>query len=321
MLWIDYDKLPVENSQVASRSNAMQENSVGHDYRIIYDSLDLSYGLLDTSRRYRTHSFFVTANNWSQLRESSSCLVCLSTQTSVDRLFWIGKQAETWTGPMSVAVFAPGEDYTIASAMITVLRGCFPGVRQRVTFHLTYPTVLPPQGMEIKGQAGKYSCTDDLEAINKDLVSKFRSESLIKTLNLSRYPQNLLRNIARQGCHNEYAFTPDVDMISNPDMSDHLNEFLGTTEIKNCRNCAFIVPVYEIHERVTENPANKTDLLELLKKGEAQQFHRRVFAQNQANSKLDDWEEKGMTDKLQVYYNELDYLQSLSTILRDCLPL
>ena len=44
-----------------------------------------------------------------------------------------------WTGPISVALFVPDVEFTIALVFIEYLRNCFPNVRNRVSFHMIYP--------------------------------------------------------------------------------------------------------------------------------------------------------------------------------------
>jgi hypothetical protein len=40
--------------------------------------------------------------------------VCLATQTSIDRAHWLLKTVETWTGPISVAIFTPDLEFDIS---------------------------------------------------------------------------------------------------------------------------------------------------------------------------------------------------------------
>ncbi len=58
--------------------------------------------------------------------------VCLATQTSVDHLRWLPLVSGSWSGPVSVAVFAPGSDLAIAYRIIGMLRRCDVHVRDRV---------------------------------------------------------------------------------------------------------------------------------------------------------------------------------------------
>ena len=102
--------------------------------------LDTSRGMWDKSRVFKTYPFFVKSSRWSNLADWN---VCLSTQASADLLFWVVEQVKTWKGPLSVAVFAPDVDYTIAILMIQYMRLCFIDVKQRVSFHMVHPDVMP----------------------------------------------------------------------------------------------------------------------------------------------------------------------------------
>ncbi|XP_042877309.1 beta-1,4-glucuronyltransferase 1-like [Penaeus japonicus] len=262
---------------------------------------DMSRGLLDKSRVFKTHPFVIPGQHWENV--TSSWKVCMSLQTSVDFLFWLSKQAEMWSGPISVAVFTPDADYTIALRMIKYLKTCNPEGMSRVSFHVAYPTKHPPRYVPIKDDVVKeYNC-DAPETVNQELIRELRSEELLQMIKNSRYPQNLLRNVAREGCPSDFAFTPDVDMIPIPHMSDDLNEFLAKSPEAQCNKCAFVVPTYEIHTAVTTNPKDKAELRQLIIKRRAQRFHIRAFAPNQANSNLAKWERTKITDKLQVLYN------------------
>ena len=48
------------------------------------------------------------------------------------------------------------------------------------------------------------------------------------------YPQNLLRNIARKSCNTEWVFLVDVDIVSIPNMSKRLSDFLKTSKAVHC---------------------------------------------------------------------------------------
>ncbi|XP_071514113.1 beta-1,4-glucuronyltransferase 1-like [Panulirus ornatus] len=275
-------------------------------------NLDPGRGVLDASRTFKTHPFISVGGQWTRLRNTWQ--VCLSSQTSADRLYWVGRQARTWTGPMSVAVFAPGADYTVALIVIRLLQGCFVGVRDRVSFHISYPRVLPPKRLPINEEMlFEFQC-DHLEYINKELVKKMRPEKLKKKIKHSHYPENLLRNIARQGCDSTFAFGPDIDMVSIPGMAGALNSFLRREETQQCAECAFIIPTYEIDIRSPSNPMNKLELMSFLKKGLARSYRKDVFTSSQDNSELGLWESAGMTKTLQVLYNITTWMDAWEPI-------
>ena len=91
------------------------------------------------------------------------------------------------------------------------------------------------------------------------------------------YPQNHLRNIARDNSLTHYTMSLDVDVIIAPGMTRQLAKFLnGNT----CSDCAFVIPTFEVDERA-EMPRNKGDLRSLVEKKLAQPFHCKIFIHNQ----------------------------------------
>ncbi|KAF2367103.1 hypothetical protein FHG87_002158, partial [Trinorchestia longiramus] len=275
-----------------------KENKINKNKFNSVIEMDVSIGYWDKSRVFKVHPFVVKADKWEELTNWN---VCLSSQCSVNLLFWVAEQVKTWNGPMSIAVFVPDMDFIVAKLMIQYMRTCFPAVRDRVSFHFVYPGILPP--ISNTSKLLEYDCTRP-EPVNDELVKIFRSKELLNILEKSRYPQNLLRNIARQSCPNPFCFTPDIDMLSIPRMSDQLNDFLSGRGIYTCNKCAYVIPTYEISVRATKNPENKQELLKLRKKNYAQEFHIKVFKNNQANSNLTYWEKiPSSPDALKVAYN------------------
>ena len=105
------------------------------------ENIPSEFGVKDSTGNFTWHPYLWTSKNWVEI--SSSSRISLATQTSVDRLFWLAWQAEAWSGPLSVAVWAPGSDLGVAIAMINYLRRCFPGILERTTLHLAYPSSRP----------------------------------------------------------------------------------------------------------------------------------------------------------------------------------
>jgi N-acetyllactosaminide beta-1,3-N-acetylglucosaminyltransferase len=95
------------------------------------------------------------------------------------------------------------------------------------------------------------------------------------------YPQQLLRNVARQGCPTEFITLVDVDMIPMPNLAEELKTFLLTDEIgagasrnSSCPECAYVIPVYEIAEEAKVLPRDKNELLKLVAANRARPFHK-----------------------------------------------
>ncbi|XP_076063781.1 beta-1,4-glucuronyltransferase 1-like isoform X2 [Oratosquilla oratoria] len=243
-----------------------------------------SEGLRDNTGNFSSHTFVARASMWT----NPDVRVSLATQASADRLFWVARQIETWDGPVSVAVFVPGKNYAVAVRMIKYLRRCFHGVRERVAFHMTYPRAQPPVDVAWDDlNLEDLDCDDPIgvNAMLKDLQGGHRQDEG------QMYPQNLLRNMARRTCPTPFTLTIDVDMLPAPDMAHRLDTFLATRAVQVCHRCTYVIPVYEIHDTVTEMPGTKDDLLRMRARDLAQPFHIQVYALNQGNSNLQRWEE------------------------------
>lgn len=87
---------------------------------------------LDVHRRFRSQMFSVKANNWSKLVESR--LLCLGSQTTIDRLHWLMETVKVWSGPISVSLFVPDVEYDIGKVTVNYLRKCIPRIKEQVRF-------------------------------------------------------------------------------------------------------------------------------------------------------------------------------------------
>ncbi|XP_064118810.1 beta-1,4-glucuronyltransferase 1-like isoform X2 [Macrobrachium nipponense] len=270
-----------------------------------------------TMPAHETHTFALRGDDWEDL--ISSWPVCLSTQASADLLFWVGEHIKTWSGPMSVAVYVPDSDFYVAMKMIEVLLSCSEDVRRRVSFHVTYPAEFPPKAMPLDNPKLLAHGCDQLEMYNEYLLSEMNGTLQSRQpAGQFLYPQNLLRNIARDNCKTDYVFTPDVDMVLVAGGIDvHLKSFLDRPDARRCRKCAFIIPAYEISTEAPHNPVDKSELLLFLKKNKlARRFHVKIFKPNQANSQLKLWERptagkelKGKKDRKQQQQQQQEALQ------------
>ena len=99
-------------------------------------------GLLDKWGLFRVHYFVLTGDKWKELGQKSTCL---ASQSSVDRLYWLPILGEKWKGPISIAVFVPDVEFTIANLLLSHLTHCFPTVAERISFSFIYPEDHPPK--------------------------------------------------------------------------------------------------------------------------------------------------------------------------------
>lgn len=237
--------------------------------------LDLHLGRWDNRLKYKLYDNIIVGEKYKIL--SDFYQTCLATQSSLDKLASLVEVSDHWAGPISLATFAAGEDELNALLLyILFLRQCNASIREKVVFHLAIPKDHKPIRYHVDvTMLYDMDCGDPvgmLQQLVRKLLKmngKWRKKLL--------YPQNHLRNLARKNCQSRFVFLTDVDIVPSRGMAEELDIFLQKTK---CRQCAYVIPTYELDERV-HFPYNKTELLRLANKGLAKPFHYKVFIYNQ----------------------------------------
>lgn len=242
-------------------------------------NLDIRLGRWDSRRLYRMFDSVMTGSRFVELSESS--LVCLATQTSLEKLSSLVQVVHQWSGTISVAVYAAGdEEFEVLQRYLEYMRRCYQPIRERVTFSLAIPRNRPP-----RSQPRYYPLPDFLDCQKPEgtlnqmtrAISNEQTNWRIRNV----YPQNHMRNLARKNCQTDYVFLTDVDIVPSSNLSRVLDDFLaGQQQDKPCDKCAYVIPTYELDARV-RFPQNKSELIRLAKKGLARPFHQKVFIHNQ----------------------------------------
>ena len=270
-------------------------------------NIDTSQGVFDKSRKFRSHMFSMVGRSWSSLSLSRS--LCLGAQTSVDRLYELVELVSNWSGPMSIAVFVPGVELAVGLRYIQYLRDCNQDIRNQVSFHLTYP--VDHQG--VPHHPDLQEVVDNMDCKQPKQVLKYllnvRNKEMLGWRESYPYPQNLLRNLAKNGCQTNYTYIPDIDMVPTPGMDLQLETFIKKQEeMNNCTKCAYVIPTYEITSNSTHLPSNKTELLQFVKNKQARQFHQALYSINQKSSNLKKWEKIPEAEELDIAYKVEKYI-------------
>lgn len=96
---------------------------------------DFSTFDFDHSRLYKTKTFYLTGSKWSEISERSH--VCLATQTSFERLYELFEIVHRWSGPISVAIFAPDIEFQMVKTYLQYFSQCESSrIQQVITFCL-----------------------------------------------------------------------------------------------------------------------------------------------------------------------------------------
>jgi len=268
------------------------------------EQLDTSHGVLDKYKQYKSHMFFSSGEEWASL--SSSRNLCLGAQTSLDRLHQLVELTSTWTGPLSLAVFAPSQEFGIFTRYLSYLKRCHPAISNQVSFHLVYPVEHPPapSTLDLAGQS--MDCSSPESVLSSLLTSLPLSHLAWRTS--FPYPQNLLRNLAKSGCQTAYTYIPDIDMVPAYGLDKKLEEFLALPSVQQCEKCAYVVPTYEIAKDSARLPQNKSELMQMVTEKKARQFHQALYSINQKSSNLKKWETIPQAEKVDVAYKMDKYI-------------
>lgn len=290
-------------------------------HRLIFGQLNLRAGRWDNSRQYKYFDFAVMGDRFEAL--SKDYTVTLATQSSIERLHSLVHVSRHWHGPISVALYAAGNDELyLMQLYLTYLRNCFASVREQATFHLAIPQARPPAIVRhhLKSDSGNFIC-DEPEATLKRLL-KYRTVETAKWRIKNAYPQNHLRNLARKGSQTTHVFLTDIDIIPSINFTQHLDAFLRKAACTKL--CAYVIPTYEIDGRA-KFPKDKLDLIRLSRKGLARPFHHKVFIYNQYATNFTRWEADGGLighDETVVSYNvtNFEFLYEPFYVATDAVP-
>ncbi|XP_050293938.1 beta-1,4-glucuronyltransferase 1 isoform X2 [Anthonomus grandis grandis] len=250
-------------------------------------NLNLKLGRSDNRIAYTLFDHVIVGDKFVQL--SDTFRTCLATQSSLDKIVSLVESSLHWAGPISLAVFAGSEkELNHILLFILYLRKCNSRIKDKVSFHIAILKGNGPKRFSIdEERLGRLSCMNPMANMHQLMMEINNNRMMGPWRHKLPYPQNLLRNLARKNCHTKYIFLTDVDVIPVKGMAEGLNEFLAEDK---CRGkCAYVVPTYEVDERVLF-PENKTELIRMASKGLARPFHHKVFIYNQYATNFSRWQ-------------------------------
>ncbi|XP_066260700.1 beta-1,4-glucuronyltransferase 1 isoform X2 [Euwallacea similis] len=262
-------------------------------------NLNLSLGRSDARLGYKLFDNVLVGEKYIQLSETYE--TCLATQSSLDKIASLIESSLYWGGPISLAAFA-GSEKELGNLLLYILylRKCNIRIREKVTFHIAINRGSKgPKNYDVdEGVLEKLDCGNPMAVLKSLAIQETIRRNIRSWRGKLPYPQNLLRNLARKNCQSKYVFLTDVDIIPSKGMAESLNKFY---ENQKCSGkCAYVVPTYELDERVYF-PPNKTDLVRMANKGLARPFHHKVFIYNQYATNFSRWQQyKDPDDRVRI---------------------
>ena len=192
---------------------------------------------------------------------------------------------QRWQGPISIAVFAPGSDFTQVVNSIQYYRNCFnysQSIVELVTFHIFYPIDHRPRDLNHL----EFRCEDFRPDANTI------QESYRKTHHLD-YPVNVARMIARESATTHYIYTSDIELYPSPNL---IPNFLQMIErIGVLQETVFVTPIFEIKAEA-ELPSTKNELKRMLKAKTAIIFHQNFCEACHKVPQYQDWLDANVSD-------------------------
>lgn len=199
--------------------------------------------------------------------------VTLTTQGSFEFLYHTERLCQRWDGPVSVAVYAPGDDFKVCLDLIYYLRRCRdPCVSRNITWHFIFDSTFGPSLSNI-------SFPEDISSSNQLLNCSLTNDELplyfksnFRTQHKIPYPINVVRNVARLGSKTRYLLASDIELYPSINVVSMFREMREREESgllplinKNVPH-VYVLPIFEVKAGL-EPPQTKTQLAEMIKKG------------------------------------------------------
>ncbi|CAB3996446.1 Hypothetical predicted protein [Paramuricea clavata] len=262
------------------------------DYKVNEDSFLSIHDLPeDTSGEYYVHKNFIR----SQSTDSSRDIV-LASHCTGDHLHHLVSLTQVWQGPLSIAVFIPGYNLENTLSTLYILYGCFIKVRRQVTIHLVHPISVVLNDSDLMFLIRK---SEEVHTKCSKALKEIKNTNKNVGINYDRkieYPNNLLRNTAKQGVASQYSLVVDIDMKPNQNLyTDFMNFarknnlFDGGNSFYNDKS-VFVLPAFEINSKKTDDmPKDKSQLISLLDNGAVRPFYYDICWKCQRPTDYEKW--------------------------------
>lgn len=136
-----------------------------------------------------------------------------------------------WEAPISVALYAPGEDFNRTLSVIAFLRNCHQQrslVQQFVTFHIfceeQFRSKTVPQNFT--AFEDNFDCASSGDFLN------FPRNRTFKAMNNLTYPINVGRNLARQSALTHFVLPSDIELYPSPGLVQDFLDMIRRDPVK-----------------------------------------------------------------------------------------
>lgn len=182
----------------------------------------------DDSYQILQHGNFWLLKNIVKSSETIQCHESITYTTHSDFTFLdnLLPLLDRWRGPVSLALWSPGEYFNATINSIFFLRNCLDRrsrkVRQFATFHMFFeskflPSVIP---RDIAEAERDFVCPDSEPFLN------FPHEKSSKSGSNLTYPVNVGRNLARDAALTHFVLASDIELYPSPNLIDQFFEMI-----------------------------------------------------------------------------------------------
>ncbi|XP_071450808.1 beta-1,4-glucuronyltransferase 1 [Hetaerina americana] len=217
---------------------------------------------------------------------------------------------ERWGGPVSLALFAPGDDFGRTLDAVSFARSCLsPLVRELVTFHLYFGVKDVPIKVPRPDEADfppEYDCEGRPPPLpwgngTGNGTTPYTSYKSRKNI---LYPVNVGRNIARGAATTHFVLPSDIELYPSPGLIGAFLDLVARESEEERRveaprrpvHRVYVLSIFEIASNMSQ-PDTKPELVRMLRNGSAIPFHKKLCAGCHAVPRAKEWQEAPGEDR------------------------
>ncbi|XP_039436492.1 beta-1,4-glucuronyltransferase 1-like [Culex pipiens pallens] len=209
---------------------------------------------------------------------------------------------ERWQGPLSVAVYAPGEEFDRTIRALRELLYCSRQsylVEEFASVHLYFDfDRMPPKAIKHYQNLiqQKLACPNTTNSfLTENATEPTPQNNAAHSSSSSRssnhtYPVNVGRNIARDAAQTHFVLASDIELYPNPGFIDMFLRMVAHPVYRSTldRPGVYVLPIFEVTD-VSPVPEDKVELLGMLRRGEAIKFHEKICSSCHTVPSYRDW--------------------------------
>ncbi|XP_058819198.1 beta-1,4-glucuronyltransferase 1-like [Topomyia yanbarensis] len=270
----------------------VNQSQLMEQLRSLYDckSVDDSYRI-EQRGNFWVLKNFITPDREQPLR----CYETITYTTHADYRFLenIVPLLERWQAPISIAVYAPGEEFDLAIEALRFHMFCHRQsylMEEYASVHLYFDfDRMPSKPIDYYRNLTfkPYNCPVNSEG----------SPEPDRTSN-REYPVNVGRNIARDAAQTHFVLASDIELYPNPGFIEMFQRMIANPVYRYTLQTpsVYVLPIFEVAETSTV-PEDKIELLRMMKHGDAIKFHEKICEQCHTVPNYEEWKRVIKTDE------------------------